>query len=376
MKKKYLLILPLLLTSATTSCSQDNLSNIKDNAPFISEIGVSSNVFESYIEVTNKNEIKDDVYLNFYKGKDILLSLNLKDYFSSISNTSFIFANPSYKSDLGCLNYSYLEKDVIYGFNYIEIKYKDYVLGSVGTLGYSNPYIENGTLIKNENSLKASETFNSFEWYKVVGNEFDGRFGVSTPIDYEEFLEGPKLDERYMNASFLENETPKGGVYETSVSKYVDGDTTYFTFKGFSNIESSEKVRYYLVNTPEIDHTSEGSSITEQPWGEAAKKYTYEKLKNAKHILIQSALGGSIRDTYKRILGFVWYTNEENPSYSDYNLLNYELVKEGYGKYMNATLDEMNYKNIPYTYYFNYANDLASSKGIKIWGEKDPNYNY
>ncbi len=372
MNKKCLLILPLLLSTLVSCNNNDDIKN----GPFISEVSVSSNVFESCIEITNTEEINKDVYLNFYKESKLILSVNLKDYFSTLKNTSFVFLNPSYKKELKSNNYAYLEKDAIFGFNYIEIKYNDKVLDSIGTYGYNDPYIENGNLIKNENSLRCSESFNEFEWYKVVGNNFDSLFNTNVPISYEEFLKGPKLTEKYTSSEFENNEIPLGGVYETKVDKFVDGDTTYFHFEGFDTIRNSEKVRYYLVNTPEIDHTSEGSNITEEAWGEAAKKYTNNLLENSKHILIQSALGGGLRDTYKRLLGFVWYTNVENPKDEDYNLLNYELVFNGYGRYMTTTLNEMVYKDIPYTYYFNYANNLAKSKGLKIWGETDPNYKY
>ena len=107
--------------------------------------------------------------------------------------------------------------------------------------------------------------------------------------------------------------------------------------------------------------------------------YTNNILKNTKHILIQSAYGSGaqLRETYKRLLGFVWYTYEDNPKASDYKLLNYELVYEAYGAFMaGSTLDDMLSNEIPYYYYFNYASDLAKSKGIKIHGEKDPNFNY
>ena len=105
--------------------------------------------------------------------------------------------------------------------------------------------------------------------------------------------------------------------------------------------------------------------------------FTNNILKNAKHILIQSALGGSIRETYGRLLGFVWYTNKENPSDNDYSLLNYELVLNGYGKFMmGSSLNEMISNEILYYHYFDVASETAKQKGLKIHGEKDPNYKY
>lgn len=90
MKKKSLLILPLTLLTLT-GCDNSSSKITSENSPFISEIFVSSNVFNSCLEVTNKDEIKEDIYLNFYKDKDLLLTRNLKEDFSgSKTNQSYI----------------------------------------------------------------------------------------------------------------------------------------------------------------------------------------------------------------------------------------------------------------------------------------------
>lgn len=379
MKKKSLLILPLTLLTLT-GCDNSSSKITSENSPFISEIFVSSNVFNSCLEVTNKDEIKEDIYLNFYKDKDLLLTRNLKEDFSGSKNKSIVYLNPSFKEDLSNVESKTLDSDVIYGFNYIEIvNSQNEVLDSVGTKGYSNPYIEKGSLIRNENSLYGIPIFSSLSWYKVGQGNTKYLGNTNTPLKYEDFIKGPELMESYLSLDFAKDNKACGGVYETTVSSYGDGDTTNFTFSGIDGLEEVERTRYYLVNTPEIDHTSEGSAIVEQPWGVAAMNYTNNILKNAKHILIQSAYGSGaqLRETYKRLLGFVWYTYEDNPKASDYKLLNYELVYEAYGAFMaGSTLDDMLSNEIPYYYYFNYASDFAKSKGIKIHGEKDPNFNY
>ncbi len=377
MNKKTLLILPFILFTLS-GCNNSSSTLTSENAPFISEIYVQSNVFESAIEITNKDKINEDIYLNFYKEKTLLLEINLKDYFKDSTNKSIVFKNPSLLKQLSNVETYTLEDDVIYGFNYIEIiNNKKEVLDSVGAKGFNSTYVESGSLIKNENSLKATKEFSSLNWYKVSESITKYLGNLNTPMNYDKFVKGPELMESYYASEFIKDGKPNGGVYETTVSSYGDGDTTNFTFTGVKEIGDVERTRYYLVNCPEIDHTQEGGKIEEEPWGVYAMNYTNDILKNAKHILIQSALGGSLRETYGRLLGFVWYTNEENPKASDYKLLNYELVYNGLGKFMTgSTLDEMISNEIPYYYYFNYANDYAVSKGLKMWGEKDPNFNY
>ena len=86
--------------------------------------------------------------------------------------------------------------------------------------------------------------------------------------------------------------------------------------------------------------------------GTTAKEYNNTVLTNAKHYLIQTSLSSSIRETYGRFLGYVWYTYEVNPLPEDYVLLNFEMVKEAYAfqLWMNTDLnkDIMSYYSIPY----------------------------
>ena len=49
----------------------------------------------------------------------------------------------------------------------------------------------------------------------------------------------------------------------------------------------------------------------------------------------------------------------------------------GYAKVMSGSiLNEMLSNEVLYYHYFDIANEIAASKGIKIHGEIDPNYNY
>lgn len=377
MKKELVLTSSLLLLTALTGCNAENITS--KSHPFISEIFANENFLESAIEVTNTSKIDNQLTLNIYKDNKILVSRDLKEDFKDKENISIVYANNRFDKGLdSSVEVIKFDDNYIYGTNYIEIvDAEGNVLDSIGVKGFSFAYISNGSLIKNEQNLKATESFDYKCWYKVRSDNTKYLGNVNTPINYDEFIKGPKIMENYWNAKFIENNIPYGGFYETSVDSFGDGDTTNFTFENVDGLSAVERTRYYLVNTPEIDHTSEGSTITEQAWGVAAMDYTNNILKNAKHILIQSALGGTIRETYGRLLGFVWYTNEENPSISDYSLLNYELVMNGYGAFMMGTLlNDMVSNEIPYYHYFDIANEVAESQGIKIHGEKDPNYDY
>ena len=384
MKKELVLTSSLLLLTSLTSCGGDSSNENKgftisrEDSPFISEIFSNENFLESAVEITNKKQIEVDLTLNIYKENKLLVSRNLKDDFNGLTNTSIVYENARFNKDLGTVKTIKFDDNYIFGTNYIEIVDSNgNILDSIGTKGFAVNYITNGSLIKNEQNLFAQETFDYKLWYKVRSDNTSYLGNTDTPIKYDEFIKGPKIMENYWNSKFIENNVPYGGFYETSVSEYGDGDTTNFKFENVDGLSAVERTRYYLVNTPEIDHTSEGSKITEEPWGVAAMNYTNDILKNAKHILIQSALGGSVRETYGRLLGFVWYTNETNPTINDYSLLNYELVLNGYGKFMTGTLlNDMVSNDVLYYHYFDIANEVATSKGIKIHGEKDPNYNY
>ena len=66
-------------------------------------------------------------------------------------------------------------------------------------------------------------------------------------------------------------------------------------------------------------------------------------------------------DKYGRLLAWVWVDGE---------LHNYNVVDQGLAKVAYL------YGNYLYTYELQDAEYIAKSQGIKIWGEKDPDYDY
>lgn len=372
MKKIKTLLIGAIAFSGLASCAP---SEVETKNIFISEIYVGSSPFDSALEITSYEEDNSGYILNLYKGKKIELSISLDNKFN---DPTYVFANKSANDEVKKVADKVLNDDYIFGFNYIEIVKGNEVIDSVGDGVYETEYINGGSLIKNELNQCASPSFNELEWYKVKEGTYSYLGNVNTPITHEEFLKGPRLTSKYTdeNVKFSDGTTPFGGIIETSISSLGDGDTTNFVYDKSSGVEGVNRTRYYLINTPEIDH-GPSSSIVPGPFGEAAKRFTNERLNKAKHILLQSALGGQLHETYGRMLAFVWYTEEENPEYSDYKLLNYEVVLNGFATFdMRSKLEEMYVDDILYSSYFEYAVIKAQKEGLKIRGETDPEFDY
>ena len=164
---------------------------------------------------------------------------------------------------------------------------------------------------------------------------------------------------------------PVGGEKEV-FTNYVDGDTTSFTsYNGLYTV----KVRYLAVDTPE-------STSEIEEWGKSASNFNKEKLKSAKHVIVQSAgcaktgkVAVADLDGYQRTLAYVWYTDKENPTKDDFRNLNLELVYEGFSIF-SGSRDEMeeNFYDA-----FMKANDIARAYKKHIYTDKeqaDPNYYY
>ncbi len=228
----------------------------------------------------------------------------------------------------------------------------------------------------NSNTNKPSVTPNpTIEDEDVVGNThlkldadlFDLVMTNKSSRDYDE----NKADfnaigvERMLTASDY-SPNKSGDVF----TNYVDGDTTQFTtYNGIYNV----KVRYLAIDTPE-------STSEIEEWGKTASNFNKSKLKNAKHIIVQSAQcaktgkkGAADLDGYGRSLAYVWYTDKENPTQNDFRNLNLELVYAGYSLFSGSKseMDEDFYNA------FMKAYDIAFNlkKGM-FSGEKDENYYY
>lgn len=128
------------------------------------------------------------------------------------------------------------------------------------------------------------------------------------------------------NNCFCYNNTPMGGFIKVEYLNTIDGDTAYFKVGS-----SSESVRFYLINTPEV--------YNNEPFAKYAKEYTKNILENAKEIYLQSDPNNLLRDNTesRRILAWVWV---------DGRLLNYVLLKEGLAKIKYVLNDDVMYLDV------------------------------
>ncbi|MEK8196655.1 MULTISPECIES: thermonuclease family protein [unclassified Lysinibacillus] len=123
----------------------------------------------------------------------------------------------------------------------------------------------------------------------------------------------------------------------------IDGDTLKIQYNG-----STEKVRLLLVDTPETNHPSLG----EQPFGQEAKEFTKQLLKDKKTVYLEFDV--SYRDKYKRLLAYV-YTDE------GINIQE-ELLKNGLARV--AYIYEPNTKHVDW---FETVQRTAQQQAIGIW---------
>lgn len=175
----------------------------------------------------------------------------------------------------------------------------------------------------------------------------NGGDGSNEVVDY---LSQVKLERDFQGKTMAAD-----GIEEVTLHQAVDGDTIHV----FSKNGTILKLRFYGVDTPE-------STAQVEAWGVAASTFTKNIVKNCTSIVIASNGGPGEKDSYDRYLAWVWYKPADG---SDYKLLNLELVQEGYS--MSKNTAGMLYYDI-----FVAAANQARKQGIKVWGEKDPNYSY
>lgn len=170
----------------------------------------------------------------------------------------------------------------------------------------------------------------------------------------------PEGDIDYLSMVSLEGDPTgktfdKHGIEEVELYQAVDGDTIHV----FGSTGAILKLRFLGVDTPE-------STAAVEAWGVAASAYTKSIVKAAHSIVITSNGGPGEYDSYGRCLSWVWYQLNEG---DEYVLLNLQLVQEGYSKSKNTV------GMLYYDIFVDCANQ-ARNKGIKVWGEKDPDYSY
>ena len=168
------------------------------------------------------------------------------------------------------------------------------------------------------------------------------------PLDTK-YTDSLKLTSNFVGKDFI-----RDGIGEVRLNRCVDGDTISAYVSS-----TSITVRFLGIDTPE----STGSI---QAWGKEASAYVKGKLENADSIVLEAEDDNRIDSTGKRYLAWVWYRNSP---LEDYRLLNLEEVEMAYSKYMIVAKSK-------YNSIFNQANEKARLSTRRVWGEKDPNFNY
>lgn len=169
-----------------------------------------------------------------------------------------------------------------------------------------------------------------------------------------ELTDNLKLEASYEGKTFLGN-----GIGKVTLAQKVDGDTAHFRDTDGTYFTA----RFLMINTPE-------STGKIDPWGKAASDFTADKLLNAKEIVCESEKVDSpaVHDsTGKRYLAYIWYRNSTS---EDFRLLNLELVEQCYSDFTD------NEGAGKYGTTFNLASEKSAKTGRRVFGEKDPNYDY
>lgn len=370
MNKKDLIVLSLLFSTISfgaTSCGP------KKTDLFFSELYNGSSIDDCVLELGTKSEDLlnlSDYKVNFYDSKDIVYTHSFT--YETISRTKLVlFVNDYSNYTNNDSTIIKLDNNYICGRFYVElVDSKNNVIDSLGNKTIALDYVRDGSLIRLNEYQSAREEFSKLDFIKFKSSYIENLGKLECPVTLDDVLYGPTLDESlYGYKPFSINNESTGGYCEVTIGSLGDGDTTYFIFPEGSGIKNDydSRVRYLLINTPEIDH-GPGSSIQEEPFGQEAKKFNNEKLNNATSILVQSCINTGIHDTYSRTLGFVWYATKENPSIKDYKLLNYEILLNGLARKSDGKYPDMHSNNILYEDYLNYALEVAMSKNLNIYG--------
>lgn len=249
---------------------------------------------------------------------------------------------------------------------------------TLGEIGNGNRFADGVIVRKNERRV-AREAFAPYDWVRYHREDASNLGHAECPISQERLTAGPKLTAEDFALPYAQEggKLGAGGVAEVRVDSYGDGDTTVFDLPPELDELGlgGKSFRYQNIDTPETQH---GTTINAQPWGYAAADWNNAILRSAKHILIQSVRDGYLTETYGRMLGFVWYATVDDPAPSDYRNLNFETVLNGYSKvaFSDAATDRMMSDGLSYYAYFVDAHEGAAEAGIKVHGERDPNFDY
>lgn len=394
--KSLLLVLPLI---AVTSCDNTSeiISSISDSNSvsdsssiadivtplFISEFVCGSSSSNRAIEIGNNSDKQVDLngfQLNYYKTNST--TPNYTYYFNGSvpAYSTYVIVDKTCSDENLILKANAIDDVQSIGTWPIELAYHTQRIDTLGFIGYNVDYGSKTTLVRKTNKFNCDGNYSAYNYIAYNADNFSYLGNLDNSLSETELFSGPHLSEENFALPYADKSTNlgTGGVAEVNVKSYGDGDTTSFYYPSEINnlgFYDGTGYRYQNINTPKIQH---GTEIDAQPWGVAAKTWNNNILKNAKSILVQSIKGGTLTETYDRLLGFVWVSNVSSPKPEDYINLNFLTVQNGFSEvhFSDVASGTMLYKDLSYYAYMIDAQNYAKMLGLKIHGETDPNFDY
>jgi hypothetical protein len=388
MKKSYLIL--TLTTVLIAGCNPTSSSSSETLIPLpnvvMSKLFTASSTRNNLIELynpTNASIALSGVSLDFYNNgsnditNQILLNGQIEalGYYvvgGSAHDLVDVKNKMDFQLETGSLPFN--------GDDAIRLSKDDRVIDAMGVIGFDIAYSTNQTLIRlgDKEDHQASPTYNRFQFISYLPNLFQYLKNDLHEIkSHDQLYEGPRLEPRYATYPFVQagSTTIGGGGYvETTNVSIADGDTATFAPSGAF---PGNSVRYYYINTPEVD----GNYVRAEPWGYVASKYNKEfVMRNHAQstFYIQSIMGGGLKEVNNRALALVWVNQQ---------LAQFLIVREGLSENVASDFTQidlnLSYKNIPYLFFLQYAENIAKING---WGtkgfpsnpegEKSPDWNY
>lgn len=391
--RSFLLFISAFISLSLSSCkfadrikdnSINSINESDTNSPLIfTEFHRGYDTNDRAVELYNKSE--EDINLEeytvcIYKQNETSPHITLKPKGILSSKKTYVIVYDQASTDLKALA-DFVTPDLMVDGSWpMSINKGNEIMDALGKIGYRYDYSINADIARKNEFFTGRTVMDDYDWIKYDADNISLLGKAEATMSEEELLRGQKLTEEDFAKPFIQDGVGGGGVIEVTLKYVGDGDTTTFNIPSesrFGYLSSSESVRYFGINTPEIQH---GTSIDAQPWGTTAKKYNNNVLNNAKKFALQTVTGGAFRETYDRFLGFVWYSNVSNPKPEDYVCLNFEMVREALAFLYFAKVTDnrymMFYKDVAYIHIMENAELRAKNNGWKIHGETDPNFNY
>ncbi|MEY3431113.1 MAG: hypothetical protein RIS53_11 [Bacillota bacterium] len=378
--------------SLSSIVSSTTISEIPSSEAFVLPNLVFSKVItgtasrNNVIELYNASELPvelNGIRIDFYSNGSLEVTasiplqglINPRDYYligsanQTIENISISF---DYVYQNGSLPFN--------GNDYMELIYQTDPIDVMGYLGSDLDYSKNVTMIRlgTLDQYQASVEYDDHSFIRYIPDYFQSLGNDNHQIKtFDQLYAGPQLEERYKALTYVEpgsTTTGGGGAVITYNSSVADGDTAFFSAgNGFPG----GSVRYYYINTPEVD----GSYTNAEPWGYVASKYHKEYIMRNKQnstFYVQSIPGGALKEVNNRNLGLIWVNGQ---------LAQFLIIREGlsenvglsYGASDLALTD----RDVPYLTFLRFAEQQAKLNGwgtkgypTKSEGEKSPDWNY